>query len=137
MNFVLDASALLRYTDREAGGERVKSLLFDARNGLAALTMSAVNWSEIAHVLRKRFGGKSAMRALETFKLLPFTIIDVDIQTAETASIFHHQHKIPFADSFAAALTELMKATLITADFDFKQAADVGAIEVEFLPTKK
>ncbi len=137
MNLVLDASALLRYTDREAGGERVKSLIIEARDGRAALTMSAVNWSEIAYVLRRRFGNKSAARALDAFKLLPFTIIDVDLEAAETASKFHHEHRIPFADSFAAALAKISDATLLTADFDFKQAAEAGAIQVEFLPTKK
>src|ERR1035437_1999443 len=54
--YVLDASAVLRFTDKEAGFDRVRDLFVHAAQGKIALLLSAVNWGEIVGALYKRAG---------------------------------------------------------------------------------
>src|SRR6266568_4482371 len=96
--YVLDASALLRYLDREPGFDRVAGLLKRATRGGIGLLVSAVNWGEMASVLYQVH--------------------------AEEAGRFKQDFKTPYADAFAGSLALREKATLVTADFDFKSAAN-------------
>ena len=55
-------------------------------------------------------------------------------------AIFKCNFKVPYADAFAGALTLAhtsppRRATLVTADYDFK-AVPAGTIKIEFLPPK-
>ena len=141
--YVLDASALLRFTDREAGFERVRDLLKQAAKGNIELLISAVNWGEIVAALYKRSGARQSARALiANLAALPIAIVAVHREHAETAAIFRCDFRLPFADAFAGALTQAhslgtkaQQATLITADYDFKNVPQ-GTIKIEFLPAK-
>ena len=46
MRYVLDASAVLRYTDDEPGGTRVRKLLGTALDTGDDLIISVVNWAK-------------------------------------------------------------------------------------------
>jgi PIN domain nuclease of toxin-antitoxin system len=145
--YVLDASALLRFTDKEAGYERVRALLKQAAKGEVELLISAVNWSEIVGALYKRSGVRqSAMARVSALAAnlaaLPISIVPVDKGMAEGAAMFKCDFKIPLADAFAGVLTltrstgtRKPQATLLTADYDFK-SVPAGTIPIEFLPTK-
>jgi predicted nucleic acid-binding protein len=132
--FVVDASALLRYLDREAGFDRVAQLLKESARGKSELLVSAVNWGEIISVIYKSHGLALANSTSTSMRALPMTIVSVDANHAETAGILKQDFKLPYADAFAGALALAKGATLVTADFDFKPAAH--AIKIEFLPTK-
>ena len=137
---VLDASAVLRYTDKEPGYKRVRELFKQAAKGEAELLLSAVNWGEIVGALYKRVGMMRARTIAGSLTALPITIVPVDTSHAEAAAIFKCDFKVPYADAFAAALTlarssPQQRATLVTADFDFK-AVPAGTIKIEFLPPK-
>jgi len=67
-----------------------------------------------------------------SMRALPMTIVSADADQAETAGILKQDFKLPYADAFAGALALARRATLVTADFDFKPAAH--AIKIEFLP---
>jgi len=138
--FVLDASAVLRYTDKEPGYKRVAELLKQAFKGEIELLLSAVNWGEIVGALYKRVGMARARSIAGSLAALPITIVPVDTADAEAAAIFKCDFKVPYADAFAAALTlahsqPQHRATLVTADFDFK-SVPAGTIKIEFLPAK-
>jgi len=137
---VLDASAVLRYTDKEPGYKRVRELLKQAARGEAELLLSAVNWGEIVGALYKRVGMTRARSIAGSLAALPISIVAVDTGQAEAAAIFKYDFKIPYADAFAGALTlahssPQQRATLVTADFDFK-FVPAGTIKIEFLPSK-
>jgi PIN domain nuclease of toxin-antitoxin system len=51
---VLDASAILRFGDKEAGFDRVRDLFIEAAQGKTELLLSAVNWGEIVGALYTR-----------------------------------------------------------------------------------
>ena len=132
--YVADASALLRYLDREPGFDRVARLLKEAARGKSELLVSAVNWGEVFSVIYKAHGLSVARSASARMLALPLTVVSVDADQAERAGILKQDFKLPYADAFAGALTMARGATLVTADFDFKPAA--YAIQIEFLPTK-
>jgi len=137
--YVLDASAVLRFTDKEAGFSRVRDLFKQAAKGRAELLISSVNWAEIVAALQKRLGPSAGAMAAN-LATLPIAIVPVDQLAAETAAGFKSTFKLPLADAFAAALTSLSSgngkyATLLTADFDFK-SIPAGMIRIEFLPAK-
>jgi PIN domain nuclease of toxin-antitoxin system len=135
--YVLDASAILRFTDKEAGFNRVRDLLARAAQGEVELLLSAVNWGEIVGALYKRAGGVSALvnSLAANLAALPLTIVAMEKDLAESAAIFKYDFKLPFVDAFAGSLAAQEKATLVTADYDFKSVTS-GTIRIEFLPVK-
>jgi len=141
--YVLDASAILRFTDKEAGFNRVRDLLKRAAKGEIELLISAVNWAEIVMLLHKRAGSASGAGNLAAnLSALPISIIAVDQSAAEAAAAFKVSFKVPLADAFAGSLalsqstgTPQTQATLVTADYDFK-AVPSGTMKIEFLPAK-
>lgn len=135
MTYVLDASSLLRYTDNEAGADRILDLLTRAARGETSVMLSAVNWGEITTVLYKRYGPGRAEAIAQNIFSLPITIVPVSISDAESAGFFKFQFNVPYADAFAGSLAMREKATLITADFDFKNVPRNSA-KIEFLPSK-
>ena len=135
MTFVLDASAVFRYSDNETGAARVEELLNLALLGKVHLLLSAVNWGEIAGILFKRHGRADARRIAGNLTALPIAIVPVDKADAEGAGIFKQEHGVPYADAHAGFLAQRESATLVTADFDFKKIPS-GVISVEFLAGK-
>ena len=133
--YVLDASALLRYLDREPGFDRVAALLKQAARGGIRLLVSAVNWGEVVSVLCRAHGLSAARATASKLRALPLTIVAADAERAEEAGIFKQDFKVPSADAFAGSLAFREKATLVTADFDFKTAT--RSVKIEFLPEKK
>jgi ribonuclease VapC len=135
MTFVLDASAILRFTDKEAGADRIRALFHTASRGEVALLVNSVNWGEIVSVLCKRMALAQAKLLIGNLANLPFSIVSVDKDLAERAAMFKHDFNVPYADAFAGALAMQEKATLITADYDFKSVAK-NLLKIEFLPQK-
>ena len=132
--YVVDASALLRFIEDEPGAARVEELLNQARNGNARIVVSAVNWGEVFYLLARAKGEDQAVSYSIQFRNLPVEIIPSDWHRAESAGLFREKLRLPHADSFAGSLAAEQSAVLVTADYDFKKAAD--AITVEFLPVK-
>ncbi len=137
--YVLDASSILRFTDKEAGFGRVRELLVEAARGEVELLLSAVNWGEIVGALYKKAGGESPRISVGSLTAnlgaLPLTIIPVSRELAEEAAAFKYDFKVPFADAFAGSLALRENATLVTADYDFKSVPS-GRMNIEFLAAK-
>ena len=83
VTYVLDASALLRYLDGEAGAERVKAIIKEHLAGKSRAAMSAVHWGEVAGIVRKRHGATGMGVALS--RLAAFGI-EVVPATGESGS---------------------------------------------------
>jgi ribonuclease VapC len=138
MIHVLDASAVLRFLDKEPGAQRIRDLLHEAAKGRSRLVLSAANWGELVHALYKR-DATGAERLLGSLQVLPIEIIGVDADDAAVAGKLKWKFRIPYVDALAAALTFRLsrteKTALVTADYDFKPLQP-GVIAVEFLPAK-
>ena len=116
---VLDANALLAYSEKEAGYEKVQALFVKAAESGRSLLMTAVNWGEVCYILFRDHAEK-ADEAIKFINTLPIEIVDVDKEIARQAALYKAQKKLPYADCFAAALTKLRKGELVTADKEFK-----------------
>ena len=91
-------------------------------------------------IFTERVGRARAGTIAGSLTALPLTIVPVDASHAEAAAIFKFDFKVPYADAFAATLTlrrsaAKQRATLVTADYDFK-SVPAGTIGIEFLPPK-
>ena len=135
--YVLDASAILRFTDKEAGFDRVRGLFVQAAQGEVELLLSAINWGEVVGALYKRTGGLSVRTdsLAADIAAQPLTILAPDKEVAEAAAFFKYDFNVPYVDAFAGALTIQQNAILITADYDFKSVPP-GTMKIEFLPAK-
>lgn len=116
---VLDASALIALFENEPGAEQVAALLESARDRRHALFMSVVNWGEVYYVVWNGRGPGVARKTIEEIAKFPIQMLSVDLEQARLAAELKAEHKLPYADSFAASLALLRNATLVTADSDF------------------
>ena len=117
---VLDASALMAYLEKESGYEKVKESLSRAAESDKKLLMSIVNWGEVYYILVRDHGLEKAeeiMRIVETF---PIELVSPDRELTKQAALYKAVKKLPYADSYAAALTKSCKGELLTTDKEFK-----------------
>ena len=123
MNRVLDSSALISYLEKEPGFEKVKDALSKAAESGKELLMCTVNWGEVYYILIREYGLEKAdftARLIETF---PIEFVPADMQLVKEAALFKSNFKLPYADSFVAALAKVRKADILTADKEFKLVA--------------
>ncbi|MBI3602808.1 MAG: type II toxin-antitoxin system VapC family toxin [Candidatus Omnitrophica bacterium] len=116
---ILDTSALWAYFSKEPGYEKVRDLFIKAASG-QALLMTTVHWGEMYYLLVRDHGDQEAGAICAMIDTFPLEIIPVDRELARQAALYKIQKKLPFVDSFAAALAKLRKGELVTADKDFK-----------------
>ena len=133
--YVLDSSALIRFLDREAGWDQVKSVLKDCVEGRAEACISAVQWGEVAGNLRKRFGASGEARILSGVLPSEARIVPASAERAVHAAEIRIDRKLSYADGFAVDLAmDSPDHVLVTADYGFKPVSDLARIE--FLPVK-
>ena len=119
--YVLDASALMTFFENRPGADQVEDLLAKAADTKHPLFMSVVNWGEVYYSIWRARGEPAAAAKLQEIAQLPIQIVDVDMDLAHAAARLKAAHNLPYADCFAAALTQARKATLVTSDQDFKR----------------
>jgi uncharacterized protein len=118
---VLDANALYRFLMNQPGADIVESLFKRARDGNATLLLSVINWGEVYYNIAMKRGFKEAKEFMGQVRLLPLTVIDAGEPLTEVAAQFKAGYGLPYADSFAAAVTGKVNV-LVTADVkDFKK----------------
>lgn len=117
---ILDASAVLAYLWKEPSYAKVKELLTKASDSQKNLLISAVNWGEVYYVLARDHSAEEVGKFMALLETFPIEIIPVDSLIAKQAAVYKSEKKLPYVDSFAAALTKLRKGKLVTTDKDFK-----------------
>lgn len=121
MTYVLDASALTAYFQKEPGYEKVQELLTKAASSTQPLLLSAINWGEIFYVALRNHGDAVAEEISHVIESFPIEVVPIDRTLAKQAGLYKATHKMSYADCFAAALAKIRKAILVTGDKDFKQ----------------
>jgi len=135
VTYVLDSSAALRYFDDGAGADRVEEVLSACASRKANLTISALQWGEVAGKLRKRFGQSDEIRLLGSMLPSEATIVSATADRAVHAADLKVDRNIAYADAFALDLAmDSPGHVLVTADYGFKTVDDLARIE--FLPAK-
>jgi PIN domain nuclease of toxin-antitoxin system len=135
VTFVLDASAILRFLDGEAGVVRVKDIFRSALRDECKVVVSAVNWGEVVGKLHKRHGPEIATNRADRLLRMKLEVVSATAERAARSGILKVMQKIPYADAFGVELAgDSADHVLITADFDVLPAAN--DISIEFLPIK-
>ncbi len=127
----LDASAIMCFFGERSGAEEVEELIAQSFSGRVELFMCVVNWGEVYYARWRVSGRQAAAAAAAEIAQLPIEIVNTDMDLTKTAAELHANHKLPFADCFAAALARVRKATLITSDRDFAKVE--SEIEIIFI----
>jgi predicted nucleic acid-binding protein len=133
--WVLDASAVLRLLDQQAGCERVAQIFSDSMAKRLNLAICVLQWGEILGTIRKRRGISDEQRIQQLLLEFPLQIESINGEAAQRAAELKVDHGLGYADVFALELAQrLPEATLLTADYGFKAVASLARIE--FLPAK-
>ena len=120
MKRIIDAHGLLVFLEKEAGFEKIESFFVSAVERDNYLLMTTVNFGEVYYIVLRECGEDKADEIEKIIRTLPIDIIEVDLTLAREAARFKANHKISYADCFAAALAKLHKGEVITGDKEFK-----------------
>lgn len=131
--YALDASAILRYLDNEAGANRVEAIIRGHLEGVHLAVVSAVHWGEVAGCIYKHHGQRMLEAVLSRLTGFGFEVIPVTAERAVSAAKIKADKKIPYIDAFGVDLAaDSPNHVFVTADFDVKTAAQ--DVKIEFLP---
>jgi len=111
---------LMAYFQEEKGSSFVKSLLEKASKELCNLYFCVINLGEVLYIIEKEKGLLSAQLALSRIKELPVKIIVVGEEITLKAAHIKANFPVSYADCFAAAVSIIKNATLVTGDPEFK-----------------
>ena len=130
MNGILfDAHAILKWTQREAGYQKVKSFMVACRDKSMTGYMSQINLGEVYYKTIRAVGIDGAKNFLENFLRLPINIILPDSELIWKASEIKAEYTISYADCFAVATALKHKATILTGDPEFKKVERIVTVE--------
>ncbi len=126
---MLDSFALLAFLNKEAGFEKVKSLLRVSVSTGQPLLMNEINIGEVYYITAKDRSLEQAdefLRRLETLPIQPIANSFADVLEAARVKA---RFPISYADAFAVATAIRMNAVVVTGDSEFRQAEHVVAID--------
>lgn len=126
---VFDAHAILRWTQKEPGYQKVKSLLVACREGSALGYMNRINLGEVHYKTIRVLGTEGAKDFMENFVRLPIAIVLPDEALIWKAAELKAQYPISFADCFAAATALIQSASVVTGDPEFEKLTKIVPIE--------
>jgi predicted nucleic acid-binding protein len=126
---LFDAHAILRWTQKERGYQKVKSLLIACREESALGYMNQINLGEVYYKTIRAIGLEEAQKFLENFLRLPLSIILPDSELIWKASEIKAEYAISYADCFAAATALRYEATILSGDREFKKIESLVSVE--------
>ena len=134
---VLDTSAVLAYVDDEPGepgAEIVADCLCRASRQELALHVSFVTLTEIRYITIQEKDESSADYLVGLVKSWPLRWVYPDEKQCLLAARYKAEYGISLADSFVAAATRSLNATLVHKDPEFEPMAE--EIQLRSLPFK-
>jgi len=127
-SYVLDSFAVLAYFQAEPGGAKVKSLLKKASAENVPAFLSLINLGEIIYITERKMGRDIAENTLEDILRLPIQIAEASMNRVLNAAHVKAQYGISYADAFVVSLAQELKATIMTADPEFKKVESLANI---------
>ena len=135
--YVLDSYALLAYLEAEPGSDRIRKLLETAKEGKCHLYMCVVNLGEVMYIVERERGLSKAQETLARIDELPIEIMNVDRTLTLAAAHLKMDCPIAYADCFAAALSQVKNASLVTGDPEFRKIKPDCNLQIEWLANRK
>ena len=133
-SIVLDSFALIGYLESETFSARIEKHLKQARQGKIRIYLHAIHLGEVHYITLREQGQDLADLAYARIKAFPLQYIDIiDDALLRKAARLKAIYPISYADSFAAALAGIHKATLLTGDPEFKKLEKKENISIGWL----
>lgn len=132
--YVLDTSALLTFTDGEAGEGTVAKLLNRAQARKVQIFVSFISFTECFYVRWQATGEEEALKLLLHLRLLPVERAESDEETSLLSGELKANNSLSLADAWVAALAIAKGARLVHKDPEFEQLA--GRVNLVALPYK-
>ena len=122
--YVLDAWAVIAYLEDEPSAPQIADLIASAHEDSIPVFMTVVNVGEVWYIIAREVSQEEANKSIKELHDLRIQFENVDWELTQEAARFKSQHKMSYADCFAAALAKIRKAELITGDKEFKVLQD-------------
>ena len=126
---LFDAHAILKWTQKERGYRKVKSLMIACQDKSVTGYMNQINLGEVYYKTIRAVGTDAAQGFLQNFLRLPINIILPDSEMIWKASEIKAEYPISYADCFAAATAMNYHAVILTGDPEFKKLGDIVSVE--------
>ena len=131
-SWVLDSYAVLALLQEEPGSDEVLQRLEQAQRGEAQVLMTWVNVGEVVYIVERERGKSTAHRVLGMLEATALEIVDAGRDLTLLAAEIKAEHRLAYADAFAAALAIQEQAVLITGDPELRQME--GRVRIHWLP---
>lgn len=129
--YVLDTWAVIAYLEDEPAGEQVEELIATAHEEQIPIYMSVINVGEVWYTIAREVSEEEADAGVKILRDLRIQFEDADWAFTQEAARLKSQHRMSYADCFAAALAKIKKAELVTGDGEFKPLD--GEIKISWL----
>lgn len=130
--YVFDSYAVLAYLEREAGSERVLSILQAVGTQHCRAILSVINLGEVVYIIERERGLAAAQAALAAIDLLPVEVVPATRDAVLAAAHLKANYRIAYTDAFAVAAALAQGGIVVTGDPEFASVDDL--IEIEWLP---
>lgn len=131
--YVLDSYAVLAFLENESGSGRITELLEAAVSHRCIISMCTVNLGEVLYIVERERGLQRAQETLARIDQLPVEIVDAGRALSLAAAHLKAKCPVAYADCFAAALSQVKDAALVTGDAEFQKIQADFSIRVEWL----
>ena len=118
---VFDSFALMSFFQNEKGADTVREMILDSVDGKIEISICTVNLGEVWYAVARKISIERADTLLNEIQNMPIEIVDADWELTRRAAEYKMNGKISYADCFAAALSKIRKAELVTGDDEFKK----------------
>jgi len=132
--FALDTSAILAFTEREAGSSKVREILRQGEGGRARVLLSFMVLMEAYYRIWQLRGREAAEEILLLLKALPVERIAVDEPILRLAGEIKALYRLSVADAWIIATAIHHDAQLVHKDPEFEQIE--GRVTLIPLPYK-
>src|SRR3972149_104976 len=122
--YVLDTWAVIAYLEDEPSAPQIADLIASAHEDSIPVFMTVVNVGEVWYIIAREVSEEEANNSIKELHDLRIQFVDVGWDLTQGAARFKSQHRMSYADCYAAALAKSYKADLVTGDKEFKSLED-------------
>ena len=121
---VIDTNVIMSLLKGEPGAEKMAGIIKECADSGVEMLMSSVNFGELYYLTLRSSSEEKAEALYPLLTAMPIRIIEPDIIMVKNAGKLKAFKKMSLADCYAAALAKVEKASLITADREFKEVEE-------------
>jgi ribonuclease VapC len=118
--YVLDTWAVIAYLEDEPSAQQIADLIATAHEESIPVCMTVVNVGEVWYTIAREVSEDDANRSVKELRDLRIQFVAADWDLTQEAARFKSQHRMSYADCYAAALAKSKKADLVTGDGEYK-----------------